>query len=294
MQSNELLEKLSNIVSPLIGRTIAVKHIHTDNFGWEYYIPEKSLQANHPLILNHYRGPLIMVIPFKDFELLQNEVITVEEYVNDSYWCFGYHWGGDSMLHGAKWQPLEEEPGIHNTEKIKRYLKILTCRTYERSSGHIPTTEECTQCFVERCPFSYYEPKYRDSSWENEVLEADDRIKFFEEVKVLIKEKFGLDALDCLNQKENSISLTPSYEKDSVTIFLPEYLLIDMLYNPGKYDIIETVNSLKLEIIVPAHVRDGKEYEAERFVVPDNLTPDENVKFYYDCMTKYLSIFEKK
>lgn len=288
MQSNELLEKLSNFVSPLIGHTIGVKHIHTDDFGWEYYIPEKSLQANHPLILSHYRGPLFMVIPFEDFDLLLNEKITVENYVNNSYWCFGYYWGGGSMLYGAKWQPLEEGPGIHNTEKIKRYLEILTCRTFNRSSGHIPTSKECIKCFVERCPFSRYEPKYRNSSWENEVLEADDRIKFFEVVKVLVKEKFGLDTLSCLNQKENTIALTPCYKKNTVDILLPESLLIDMLYNPGKYNITETVNSLKLELIIPWHYENNVLFEAQRINVPENLTRHENVDFWHNYWKEWL------
>ena len=68
----KIIEELNKKVSEAIGCGIGVNHIHTDFEGWDYYIPAKSLQENHPLILNHYRGPLFMVIPYKDWERLKS------------------------------------------------------------------------------------------------------------------------------------------------------------------------------------------------------------------------------
>ena len=106
--SDIIIQELSKQVSPLIGHNIGLDHIHTDEAGWYSYIPAKSLQANHPLVLNHYRGPLFMVIPFEDWEVLEKGTVSVQEYVESSIWSFGYYWGGGSILTGVYWQPLEK------------------------------------------------------------------------------------------------------------------------------------------------------------------------------------------
>lgn len=277
--SDIIIQELSKQVSPRIGHNIGLDHIHTDEVGWHSYIPAKSLQANHPLILNHYRGPLFMVIPFEDWKVLEKGTVSVQEYVESSIWSFGYYWGGGSILTGIYWQPLEEKEGIHNTEKISRYLSILSCRTNYVSSGYMPTEEQCKSCKIEKCPFSRFAPKTYGASWENEVRELDERKLFFKAVKERIEKQFeGLKVEGFGIRDGCAISLFPYGIKNTVSVNLNQELLIDMLYHPGKHNIEEIANSLPVEICIPGYYK-GKEYVKQRYVVvPENA----DIQFCYD------------
>ena len=279
MEKSEVIERLSNIVSPLIGHTIGLDHIHTDENGWYYYIPAKSLQENHPLILNHYRGPLFMTIPFEDWKRLENEMVSIQEYVDNSVWSFGYYWGGGAMLDGVHWQPLEDGTGIHDTEKISRYLSILRCRTHHVSSGYMPSNETCEACPIEHCPFSKCEVKNAGASWKNEVQEVDDRKLFYRAVAKRIEERFGLKAVSCVVKKDKTISIYPGWEKNNVSVYLPEGILIDMLYNPGIYNIKELVNQLDFEVGIPWRFTENNEFvSTKQYTIPS----DADVEFLYD------------
>lgn len=274
--------ELNSIVSALIGHNIGVNHIHTDKDGWHYYIPAKSLQANHPLILNHYRGTLFMVIPLADWTKLENGDITVQDYVDNSVWSYGYYWGGGSMLRGVQWQPFEEK-GIHDKKTISRYLTILKCRTNQTSLGYKPSEEKCMSCLIEHCPFSKCKAKCEKASWDNEIKEYDDRVLLFEAVKERIQKRFGLEAVNCYNQDEDTICIFPSYSKDTVNVYLPKKILIDMMYNPGKYNIEETVDSMELQIGIPFHSTTNHE------IVPSKRYPvavDADVQMCYDLWRK--------
>ena len=273
---NELItEKMSEVVSSKIGLTIGPDHVHTDENGWVYYIPAKSLHEWHPLVMKHYRGPFFIVIPHKDWNLLEQQIVSVEDYVENSTWSFGYYWGGGSVLGGVQWMPFEEK-GIHEREKINRYLTILSCRTSRRFSGYLADEQKCAQCSVKNCPFSRF---HQNASWDNEVKELDDRILLFKAVKERIQNRFGLEATLCLNQENNSIWIFPSYKKGTVTIRLPEATLIDMLYNPGKYDTDEVANSLKLEAGISWQYVNGEFIPPKRVDIPEGA----DAKFLYDC-----------
>ncbi len=261
-----IVAKLNEEVSKRIGHTIGTDHIHTDENGWYYYIPAKSLLANHPLVLNHYRGPLFIVIPYKDGELLDQETISVEDYIENSTWSFGYYWGGGSLLGGIRWMPFEEK-GIHETEKIKRYFTILGCRTSRISSGWQAEENDCANCSVKNCPFSRF---HENASWDNEVKEEDDRIKLFKAVKRRIYERFGLKAVSCMSQDSDTIRMFVGFEKNTVSVYLPQALMIDMLYNPGKYNISEVANSLKFEVGTSWHIVDDEVVPEKHEYVPED------------------------
>lgn len=213
---------------------IGEDHIHTDFNGWYYYIPAKSLQECHPLIMKHYRGPFFVVIPHKDNDRLLAEEITVDEYVDSSYWSFGHFSGGGDMLRGVSWMPLEEGPGIHDYKKINRYMKHISHRI---RTGAVYTAED----------------------YDMGLELVDNRVDFAVAVKKRIRNIWKFEANLFLNQENDSILMFPGYEKNTVQVYLPEHTLIDMLYHPGKYDVEELAESLKLEIGNPCY------YEGTKF-----------------------------
>ena len=223
-----------------------------------------------------------MVVPTEDWKKLKNEKISVQEYVDNSVWSFGYYWGGGSMLRGVQWQPLEEK-GIHDTERIKRYLTILNCRTNRISSGYMPNRERCISCFIEQCPFSPWNAKSEGASWNNEVKEYDDRILFFKAVKQRIKKQFDLDAVECYNQDENTICMFPGYNQDKVNVYLPEKILIDMMYNPNMYNIEEIANNLEIHIGIPCHYDENDKFVPEKRY---NTTSETGIQQCYDYWKK--------
>lgn len=282
--NNEVTSQLSDIVSNLIGLSIGEEHVHTDENGWYYYIPVHSLQSYHPLILRHYRGSIFMVIPTKDYEFMESGRISIKKYVENATWNFGYYWGGGSMLDGIRWMPFEEK-GIHEKEKINRYLTILACRTAYRTSGYIADKKTCERCSVKNCPFSRFT---ENKSWEKEVHEEDDRVKFFMSVKERLENRFGFVVSFCLSQEENTVLIFPAMgielDKVSTSVCLNQEILIDMLYHPGKYEIEKLVDSLPIEAGIPEHYKKGVRgmIPCKRITVPS----DEGVNFIYDFWRK--------
>lgn len=248
--SNEVLQKrLSNAVSPLIGHTIDKEHIYVDE-GWDFYIREHSLIKRHPLILDHYRGHLLMIIPVDDWKELENGTISVIEYVNSSHWYYGYYWGGDSLLYGVYWQPFEEK-GIHDTLRIASYLETLRCRTLRRSSGRTPTSGQCDECWLESCSFSR-SPDKRRKAKDEDRLERDARKEIFSLIKERISTKTDFKATSCLaHENSDGIWLLPNIEDNTVTVYLPEKLLVDLLYHPEEYDINGIVDAWDFKIDDP-------------------------------------------
>lgn len=244
---------LAAVISERIGHNIATENIHTDETGWFYYIPQNSLKANYPLIMNHYRGPLFVVIPLQDMKSIEEEKVTVIEYVDKAFWSYGYFWGGGGLLSGVYWQLLEGgKPGINDKEKIDRYLTILSCRTSKRSSGYVPTEEHCTRCQVESCPFSKLVEKNYDASWAKEVQEYDARVELYKSVKRKLKEQFGLDVVSIMphNGEENVMKLYAGMEPGTVEIRLAQSLLTDLLYHPAMYDVDMVADSLGIEAAI--------------------------------------------
>ena len=248
---NTLKQRLANTVSPLIGQTIKQEHIYTDEEGWHYYIPSKGLQKRHPLILNHYRGYLFMVIPTDDWKELESGTVSAINYIKYSHWNYGYYWGGGSMLFGVYWQPFEEK-GIHDTLRIATYLEMLRCRTNYHSSRYLPTEEQCKDCWVEKCPFNQIDKKLNFSRFNEVYQERDFRKELFFLVKEKIQQQSGFKATACFTHGNNGgVWLLPNYEDNTVTVYLPRRLLIGLLYHPEKYDINAIVDSWDISVEDP-------------------------------------------
>lgn len=279
----QICEQFSSIVSPLIGGFIGSDDIITDESGYYYYIPKQKLQPKHPLILNHYRGQLFMVIPTLDWKDLENGTVSVQEYVDTSWWNYGYLWGGCNFLGGVQWQPFESGTGIHETENISRYLRILRCRTIRHSSGYMPSETSCLDCTVEHCPFSEVETKKAGASWDNEFQEVDDRIALFKAAKERLEREFGFKATACHNFSDSTMVVFPQFMCSEVDISLPADLMVDMQYNPGKYDVEKVANELKIVVGIPLHRNENDE-----LVLPTHVEIPEgaNKEFILDTWKK--------
>lgn len=228
--------EFSKKVSNLIGYHLGEEHIHSDDNNFYYYI--RQLEPGRPLLLMHYRGPLMAVIPDKDYQKLEAGEVDVDTYVDSSYFYFGYFWGGGNLT-GAYWQPLEDTAGIHEKDKILRYLRILSCRTARQSSGYRPTAERCQHCCIDctTCPLSSLN---ETGSWDKEVSEYDPRTTFFNQ----IQEKTGATFI-CSHEENNNKVRLRRVNKATLIADVPHHLLNEMMYHPEKDNVFDTLTFLK-------------------------------------------------
>lgn len=184
MKTSENMNTFAKLVSNIVGETITNEHIHVGT-GRYYYIQPAVDGA--PMLLRHYRGPLFIDMSKNDYNGIVSGTIDAEEYVMTANWMVGYYWGGGTMIGsgsygGAFYQPIDI---VNRSEEVKRYIRILSCRTHRQSSGYRPTAEACENCSIKNCPFSSAESNRGE--WENETIkEEDPRHEIFK----LLSEKF--------------------------------------------------------------------------------------------------------
>lgn len=260
------VQELSTKVTELIGYHLGedhIHHIHADGSGWFYYI--QDLRPGYPVLAMHYRGPLMLALPFADYGKLEAGDVTVDDYIADSHWNYGYMWGGGGLLSGAYWQPLEQKSGIHDTERISRYLRILSCRTHRASSGYGSTEGRCIDCELDEtsCPFS---PLNQTGAWENEVREPDGRRELFQAVRERIQSELGFERYDYMSHHDDrhEILLFPGLNPNTARIFLSAHLLNDLLYHPEvKHDWAEMAQQLHYTLAMPYHPEQRTELSAD-------------------------------
>jgi len=254
MKKAAFIEDLSQKVTKLIGYPLGVEHIHSlseDGSGWHYYI--RDLKPGYPVLAIHYRGPLMLALPFADYQQLETGAVTVDEYIAKSHWNYGHFRGGGSLIGGVYWQPLEKGKGIHDTELISRYLLHLSCLVSSRVSGYHPTPEGCAKCQLEAqtCPYS---PLNHTGTWEKAVPMLDGRIELFDAVAKRVEDELGFEIYDRMSHREGreDILLLPGYDAYTVNIHLPQELLNDLLYHPHhKYDWKEMARRLNIILSSP-------------------------------------------
>lgn len=238
----ELKKEIATIVSRLAGYPVTEENVHSDEAGWYYYIPAKSLQEGRPLLLIHYRVSAFIVIPYRDYQSLERGLITPQEYIETSKWGYGYYWGGGSLVGGCFWQPLEEGIGIYDTAKISRYLHMLSCRTNRRSSGAIPTPEQCKNCSVKGCPV-------QRGSFKSEIPEIDYRVHLFKALAERADQELGikLRGLCCSDLPDDEVILTPG-KPGECSVTIPQTLSVDLLNNPGERDWKELCKKFRFDL----------------------------------------------
>lgn len=272
--------ELSEMLTELLGYTLGVDHIHSDKPGFAYYI--QSLKPGYPVLVMHYRGPLMLVIPDADYQRLNNGEITVKNYIEESHFNYGYFWGGGGLLSGAYWQPLEGNTGINDKNRISRYLEILSCRTATHSHGYRPKGEQCQRCKIDEtgCPFSSLN---QTGCWDNEVQELDARIDLFNAIEDRLQEELGFEICSDMSHSndQNELLLFPGYEPNSVKAFVNKELLNNLLYHPEQeYDWATIAKSFIITL--------GIAYQDERVLIPTDIA-DKNkfcLEFWGDKMHK--------
>lgn len=178
---NTNLEEFARQLSELIGQKITTDHIHPAKSGRYYYV--QAPKEGYPLVLHHYRGPFCLDIHPNDFKRIETGEVSATEYISNANWLVGYYWGGGSMISGGYYQPMDI---IGSQQEVKRYLKILACRGFNRASGYMPTEANCLACNVSNCPFS----QYKKGDWENEMKEYDPRIQFLNALRRRFETQF--------------------------------------------------------------------------------------------------------
>lgn len=244
-------EELSKSISALINFPLGADHIHHDDPGYYYYI--RKLEAEHPLLIMHYRGPLVLLLPVSDYCRLENGDISANAYIDQSYFSFGYYWGGWDMLGGGYWQPLQEGPGIKSETRITRYLHILSCRTETISSLYKPSEERCEKCGIDPtgCPYS---PLNLTGCLDDEIHEPDGRRELFAAVCTRIKAELGFEASSrwAHDGPANLVYISPCHDPNTVSVSLSQDLLNGLLYRPDeKRNLAKLVQEFSLALTHP-------------------------------------------
>ncbi len=280
----EIIKSLSRIVSDKIGMVIGVERIRTDANCWLHYnIPTRGLQAGYPIVLRHEKGPLSMIIPDVDMKQMESGEISVEEYVDNSIWSFGFFWPRPTFLESTYWTVIEKEGGIHQRETINRYLTILDCRSDFLNKGRMASKRTCKECSVKGCPLSRFSG---NSSWDGEIKERDERNLFYRKVKSRIERRFDFVVENCMLQKGNSILLLPSQtinpKKVGITVYLNDALMVDLLYHPEKTDFEKLAEELPMKALIPFQYNFELEaiMPSKSLPITDETTEDEIRDFW--------------
>lgn len=260
----------SETMSNRIGFPLEIERICSDENGYHYHIKPKSLSANSPLLLMHYNAKLIAVIPYKEYERLENGEIAPYEYIDKARWNYGRYWcwEKDGKITNLFWMPIEKKDGIHEKAKISRYLKILSCRTTFEVGRELPSEEKCKNCSVQNCPFSPFAEKNEGSDWSKEVQERDYREDFFKAVRERVENEFGLEVIEFYSHDATtSLLLMPpavcTTSRDQVMVYMPAMVLNYILYHPSYRNWKQYAKSYTFEL--------GVVNKEERFRIPNEM-----------------------
>lgn len=256
--NNQWIITFSKIINSKTGLSVGPDHIHT-SVQREFYIPEA--ESGKPLFLHHYRGPFFIDIPQDDYEKLSSGEVSPEEYINTAHWAFGFYHGGASMTSGGYFRPLEDTPGITDTAKIYRFMRVISCEGNYRASGYNPTVERCEKCSIDKCPFSDH--KGNCGNYSGEITRPDGRIKLYRAISKLLKEfdkSYNLGSFYFYESlKENEFLLSPcSFVKNEFALYISDSLVRKLLYNPdGNWDFNHMVREMDM-FVKGFSYRDGK------------------------------------
>ena len=168
---NNNIKKFAEEVSEVIGRKVGEENIHPMDKGRYFYT--QAPKKGSPMLMHHYRGPFFIDIHPDDYEEIQTGVVSPEEYIQTANWQVGYFWGGGSMIGGGYYQPMDIDG---QSDEVRRYLQILSCRGAKQSNGYMPKETACRECFVDHCPFS----RFKQGNWEEEAIkEIDPRVGLY-------------------------------------------------------------------------------------------------------------------
>lgn len=212
----------------------------------DIYLPEAD--EWHPTVLCCRDGALTVDVPKKDFHRLENEEISIEDYINQSHWLYGFFVGFNAtIMKGAFITPLERKPGIHDKDKIWRFLKITFCRIEHDEDSFMPSIRKCHPCKLKNCPVSRYKSSYGNYAAEPGMI--DNRWDLLSSISHRIHEEFGflinrIYPMEDLEDK--NMVLLPYDKKDMFDVYVSDSLIRSILYHPRKSfeftDIVKVMN----------------------------------------------------
>lgn len=204
-------KEIATRISALTGLEVGEEHVH-ESVSRFYYIQEAKPGCAY--LLHHYRGPFFVEINKEDWKSLQNDELSVEDYIDSVQWYFGYYWGGGSMVSGGFYTPLEGGPGIHNVELIYRIMTAIKSKGRQVSCGAALTTVE-----------------KEEWAWAKENYLRDIRVFFFEQIDSFVQKEFGykLHGLCCDNYDEDEIYLTSNFMERTFSVNVSENLIQKIL-----------------------------------------------------------------
>ena len=123
MKKEAIKKEIAKVVSQKAGLDIQSSNVHV-NVKRFYYIQE--LKPGYAYLLEHYQGPLIVEISQKDWDDLENDELSVTQFVNKTQWLYGYFLGQGSMINGGYYTPLEKEPGINQKDLISKVMTSIS------------------------------------------------------------------------------------------------------------------------------------------------------------------------
>ena len=256
-------EVFAEILSKKIGYYVDPERIIKAERRW-IYLPETT--DGHPVVLCCSDGKLTVDIPKNDFKKLNEEEYLPEDYIDLSYWCYGFYAGlTASILQGGFFTPLEAGRGISNKDKIYRFLKICFCRVAQDTDRNAPTIRTCYRCPIIKCPVSRYKGNF--GNYMNEPGMEDCRNDLLTAISMRVHTDFGY-LINMIYPKEdlddNELILMPYYKADTFNAYVSESLVRSLLYHPLKpYEFADIVRVMNVCL--------KRDYDSEGYFVFDAL-----------------------
>lgn len=245
-------KELSERLTEQIGYPLRAENVIHDHPGIEGYVTE--LKPGYPVMIVLGRTSeaghslLTLIMAEEDYHRLEKNEINVDQYINESYFHYGYFKNG-GQLTDIYWRPLENDPGIHDTARVNRYLRQLNCYEQRRLLRHCRISSDmCAECALatESCPYPSLDLADGVAS---EILGPDRRKNLFDAVHNRVVKELGFDVytLGAHHEAKNELHLYAGSEPNSAIVHVSWTLINEMLYRPDiEHNWQDLVDSLKL------------------------------------------------
>ena len=259
----DFIEILAEIISEKTGIFIDPQNVFQASRHF-HYIPETD--PGKPLFLYYcyyFSSGFGVEINSEDWHNLKSGIVTPEDYVNNSNWYYGYLSESGSIITGGYIQALENTTGIHDKEKILRYMTIITCRGDYLNSGYVPKKDGCFDCPVKDCPYSAMK-KHHLPMFVN-ILEAfDNRLSFYNAMKHYVQDEYGytINGICCSEDiGKDEIVLYRNVGERTFELYLGDSMIKELFYTPfvpGENWVMEI---LKMKLYI------GRRFSKERILI---------------------------
>lgn len=85
-------------MSDRIGHKVLPENVHSGEFGWKGYIPSGGILTELLVLLCDEQGKIHVLISALTYNHMTEGQITVDTFVNESFWYYGYYHGGSDIF----------------------------------------------------------------------------------------------------------------------------------------------------------------------------------------------------